>query len=346
MSLDYKNILVTGGSGFIGSNFIHYILNKYEINVFNLDKLTYAGNNNNHIKISKFKNYKFLNGDICDANLVKNIINDHSIDSIVHFAAESHVDKSIEDPYDFLNTNIIGTYNLLRESLEHYKNGNKITFLHVSTDEVYGSLEIDDHAFTETNRFLPNSPYSASKASSDLLVRAWHHTYGLPTLTTNCSNNYGPYQFPEKLIPLIINKAIRFQPLTVYGDGQNIRDWLHVKDHCRGITKVLKSGVYGETYNIGGNNEYSNMEIVHTVCEILEELRPYNNQGHNSKKSYKDLIVFTKDRLGHDFRYSINSSKISSKLGWEPKIGFKNGLRETVQWYLNNQDWVEDIYKK
>lgn len=341
----YKNILITGGSGFIGSNFIHYLIEKSDANIFNLDKLTYAGNNANHIDIEHLKSYKFIEGDINDSGLISKILNDNSIDLIINFAAESHVDRSIDDPKSFLTTNILGTYELLNASLRFYQNGNSIKFIHISTDEVYGSLDKDDLSFTEENRYLPNSPYSASKASSDLLVRSWFHTYGLPSIITNCSNNYGPYQYPEKLIPLVINNAIRYKPITIYGDGSNIRDWLHVKDHCSAILKIAQNGEIGETYNIGGNNEYTNLYIVNKICDILDEIKPIKSESNNNS-SYKDLIVNTKDRLGHDFRYSINSSKLVKNLKWSPKIDFHNGIKDTITWYLANQDWVDSIYKK
>lgn len=344
MNRVYKNILVTGGSGFIGSNFIHHLIEESDANIFNLDKLTYAGNNANHINIEHSKKYTFIEGDIADPYITSKLLNENSIDLIINFAAESHVDRSIDDPRSFLTTNILGTYELLNAALSFHKNGNGIRFLHISTDEVYGSLDKNDPSFTEENRYLPNSPYSASKASSDFLVRSWFHTYGLPSIITNCSNNYGPYQYPEKLIPLTINNAIRKKPITIYGDGSNIRDWLHVKDHCSAIFKIIQSGKIGETYNIGGNNEYTNSFIVNKICDLLDEIKPIEKGSKNS--SYKELIVNTQDRLGHDFRYSINSSKLIETLNWSPSIDFHKGIRDTINWYLANQDWVESIYKK
>lgn len=344
MNRVYKNILVTGGSGFIGSNFIHHLIEESDANIFNLDKLTYAGNNANHINIEHSKKYTFIEGDIADPYITSKLLHENSIDFIINFAAESHVDRSIDDPRSFLTTNILGTYELLNAALSFHKNGNGIRFLHISTDEVYGSLDKNDPSFTEENRYLPNSPYSASKASSDFLVRSWFHTYGLPSMITNCSNNYGPYQYPEKLIPLAINNAIRKKPITIYGDGSNIRDWLHVKDHCSAIFKIMQSGKIGETYNIGGNNEYTNSFIVNNICGLLDEIKPIKKGSKNS--SYKELIVNTKDRLGHDFRYSINSSKLIETLNWSPSIDFHEGIRDTINWYLANQDWVESIYKK
>lgn len=346
MNRKISNVLVTGGSGFIGTNFINLILEEHpKLSIFNFDKLTYASNNENHYKNIELSNYNFIHGDICNKNFIDEIFEKNSIDCVIHFAAESHVDRSIEGPREFLNTNITGTFNLLEASLKQYKNTNNFLFLHVSTDEVYGSLELKDRSFTEKNQYLPNSPYSASKASSDMLVRAWHHTYGLPTLTTNCSNNYGPYQFPEKLIPLTIQNALSNNPITIYGDGKNIRDWLYVKDHCIGILKVLENGELGEVYNIGGNNEFSNIEIVEKICEILDVLSPIN--ACNSKmSSYKELIKYVADRPGHDFRYSIDSSKLQSSLNWKPQTTFEKGIKETVDWYFNNQEWVNSVINK
>jgi dTDP-glucose 4,6-dehydratase len=347
MKRKFKNILVTGGSGFIGTNFIHKILEKNsEIKIYNIDKLTYASNNENHKIIKEnFTNYEFIHGDICNKDFIKDLVGDNSIDCIVHFAAESHVDRSIKQPEEFLKTNIIGTYNLLEAGLAQYDHNKNFVFLHVSTDEVYGSLDIDSKPFTETNQYLPNSPYSASKGASDMLVRAWHHTYNLPTLTTNCSNNYGPYQFPEKLIPLTIFNAINLLPITIYGNGKNIRDWLHVEDHCMGILRVLYEGKLGEVYNIGGNNEYTNIDIVNKICEILDELRPINNYTKDLK-SYNELITYIKDRPGHDYRYAIDSSKLSKNLKWSPKISFEEGIKATVIWYLDNQNWVKSVLNK
>ena len=334
---NFKNILVTGGSGFIGSNFIHNFLeNNPNSNVYNLDKLTYAGNNNNHLKIANNQKYTFVHGDICSKDTVSNLLKDQNIDAIINFAAESHVDRSINGPLDFINTNILGTFNLLQCSLNHFNQTKKLLFVHISTDEVYGSLDIKDDSFTEKNQYKPNSPYSASKASSDHLVRAWHHTFGLPVITTNCSNNYGPFQFPEKLIPLTIINALSNKPIKLYGDGTNIRDWLYVKDHCNAIEAVMKNGVVGDVYNIGGLNEKTNIEIVSLICDILDKIK-------RKKSSYKELITFTDDRLGHDFRYAIDQSKISSELNWTPNETFESGIFKTVKWYIENQRWVEDI---
>ncbi len=344
--IKFKNVLVTGGSGFIGTNFINLLLEEnLELNIFNIDKLTYASNNKNHEANLKSPSYNFIQGDICDRGLLDMVIEENSIDCVIHFAAESHVDRSIEGPEEFLNTNILGTFNLLEASLKQYKSTDNFVFLHVSTDEVYGSLGSKDSSFTEENQYLPNSPYSASKASSDMLVRAWHHTFNLPTLTTNCSNNYGPYQFPEKLIPLTILNALNNQPITIYGDGKNIRDWLYVEDHCIGILKVLKTGKLGEVYNIGGGNEYTNVEIVLKICAILDILSPLN--AKDSKiSSYKELITFVADRPGHDFRYSVNSSKLQKSLNWEPKTSFDIGIKQTVEWYLKNPEWVKSVINK
>lgn len=335
----FKNVLVTGGSGFIGSNFVHnYLANNNDSKVYNLDKLTYAGNNNNHKNILNNERYFFIEGDICSKDTVTKILSEHNIDSIVHFAAESHVDRSIEGPSEFISTNIIGTFNLLECSLKHYKLNENFIFMHVSTDEVYGSLTLADDPFTENTQYSPNSPYSASKASSDHLVRAWHHTFGLPVVTTNCSNNYGPFQFPEKLIPLTIWNAINNLPIKIYGDGTNIRDWLYVKDHCNAIESAMTSGKLGEVYNVGGLNEKTNIEIVNTICTILDELKP-----STSIKSYKELITFTDDRLGHDFRYAIDQTKITNELDWTPDETFESGIVKTVRWYLENQNWIEDL---
>jgi len=332
----FKNILVTGGSGFIGSNFIHnFLANNQDCNIFNLDKLTYAGNNNNHLKILGNPKYKFIQGDICSRNMISNLLKTKNIDAIINFAAESHVDRSIDGPLDFINTNILGTFNLLGCALNHYNKTKELLFIHISTDEVYGSLNNKDAPFNENNRYEPNSPYSASKASSDHLVRAWHHTFGLPVITTNCSNNYGPFQYPEKLIPLTIKNALSNKPIKLYGDGKNIRDWLYVKDHCNAIEAVMKNGLLGEVYNIGGLNEKTNIEIVSAICDILDILKPKNS-------SYKELITFTQDRLGHDFRYAIDQSKISNELGWTPNETFESGIFKTVEWYINNQQWVDD----
>jgi len=339
----YGMILVTGGAGFIGSNFVLDWLCRSGDPVINLDKLTYAGNLENLASLQGNTRHTFIRGDIGDANLVSSLLNEHKPRAVINFAAESHVDRSIHGPDEFIQTNIVGTFHLL-ESVWAYWNGledrakTNFHFLHVSTDEVYGSLEKDALAFKETNRYEPNSPYSASKAASDHLVRAYHHTYGLPVLTTNCSNNYGPYHFPEKLIPLMIVNALAGKPLPVYGDGQQIRDWLYVKDHCSAIRRVLEAGRVGEVYNIGGCNEKPNIEIVHTVCALLDELRP-----RIDGRSYRGQIVYVADRPGHDRRYAIDTSKIEHELGWKPAETFETGIRKTVQWYLENQSWVSNV---
>ncbi len=341
-----KRILVTGGCGFIGSNFIQNVLQKdSSAHIINLDKLTYAGNLMNLASISK-KKYTLVRGDICDKGLVESLFNEYSFQSVVHFAAESHVDRSIDNPSKFIQTNIVGTLNLLEQSKKFIlKTKSKdFKFLHVSTDEVYGSLG-NNGKFLENTPYAPSSPYSASKAGSDHLVRAWNKTYDLPILITNCSNNYGPYQFPEKLIPLMIINAINNKPLPVYGKGDNIRDWLYVLDHCDAILKVLESGEIGQTYNVGGNNEIKNIEVVETICDILDNLIPKSNS-----ESYKKLIHFVQDRPGHDFRYSIDATKLNSKLGWSPKESFKSGLEKTIQWYINNATWwsaiLENTYRQ
>jgi dTDP-glucose 4,6-dehydratase len=333
-----KRLLVTGGAGFIGSNFVRYWLKHHpEDRVINLDALTYAGNPESLEDISGNPNYRFVHGDICDEETVTGIFKAEQIDTVVNFAAESHVDRSILSPAAFIKTNVLGTFSLL-EVARSIWSGDKTTcrFLHVSTDEVYGSLEPGDPAFTEESPFAPNSPYSASKASSDHLVRAYFHTYDLPVLTTNCSNNYGPYQFPEKLIPLIIINALEGKSLPVYGDGKNIRDWLHVDDHCRGIDAVIQKGRLSETYNIGGCNEWTNIDIVKLICERLDELRP----GSTPKS---DLITYVKDRLGHDRRYAIDAGKMKRELNWEPLYTFEKGIEETIRWYLDNQLWWERV---
>ena len=330
-----KTILVTGGCGFIGSNFIKKILQKdSSIYIINLDKLTYAGNLMNLSSISN-KRYTLVKGDICDKRLVESLFNKYNFQSVVHFAAESHVDRSIDGPSDFIQTNIVGTFNLLEHSKKFYfKSKNKnFKFLHVSTDEVYGSLGISGK-FLENSPYDPSSPYSASKAGSDHLVRAWNKTYDLPVLITNCSNNYGPYQFPEKLIPLMIINALNNKSLPVYGKGHNVRDWLYVLDHCDAIYTVLESGEVGQTYNVGGNNEIKNIDVIEAICDILDHLIP-----KGSSESYKKLIHFVKDRPGHDFRYAIDASKLNSKLGWSPKESFESGLKKTIQWYINNKSW-------
>ena len=336
-------ILVTGGAGFIGSNFVIDWLAASDETVVNLDKLTYAGNLQNIAGLDGDARHLFVHGDFGDAALLASLLNAHRPRAVVNFAAESHVDRSIHGPAEFIQTNIVGTFNLL-ESLRAYWGGlagaDKTGFrlLHVSTDEVYGSLAKGEAAFTEEHRHQPNSPYSASKAASDHLVRAYHHTYGLPVLTTNCSNNYGPLHFPEKLIPLMIVNALAGKPLPVYGDGQQIRDWLYVKDHCSAICRVLQAGQPGETYNVGGWNEMPNLDIVHTVCALLDELRP-----RADGKPYHLQIAFVTDRPGHDRRYAIDARKIEQQLGWRPAETFESGIRKTVQWYLDNQAWVANV---
>jgi dTDP-glucose 4,6-dehydratase len=336
-------ILVTGGAGFIGANFVLDWLAQSDETVINLDALTYAGNLQNLASLAGDKRHIFVQGDIGDSTLVDSLLARHRPRAIVNFAAESHVDRSIHGPEDFIQTNIVGTFRLL-ESVRAYWNElqgeakQNFRFLHVSTDEVYGSLVKNDPAFTEINRYEPNSPYSASKAASDHLVRAYHHTYGLPVLTTNCSNNYGPYHFPEKLIPLMIVNALAGKALPVYGDGQQIRDWLYVKDHCSAIRRVLEAGKVGEVYNVGGWNEKPNIEIVHTVCALLDELRPREDSS-----SYREQITYVTDRPGHDRRYAIDASKIERELGWKPAETFETGIRKTVQWYLENQNWVANV---
>ena len=340
-----NKILVTGGSGFIGSNFIHYLINNTDYQrIINLDKLTYAGNNENLINIQQNIRYKFIKGNICDRQCIKKIFQDYSPNKIVHFAAESHVDRSIDGPKDFINTNIVGTSILLEESLSYYNKLKKLSkssfkFHHISTDEVFGSLG-EKGSFVEDSPYDPSSPYSASKASSDHLVRAWHRTFGLPVTISNCSNNYGPYQFPEKLIPLIIINCLSNKSLPVYGKGENIRDWLYVEDHCKAINLILQEGAIGDTYNIGGNNEISNLNIVESICTILDKLKP-----SNSGKSYNQMISFVKDRPGHDFRYAINTTKIKKDLNWEPKETFDSGLTKTIKWYLENENWWKKIQK-
>jgi dTDP-glucose 4,6-dehydratase len=335
-------ILVTGGCGFIGSNFVLQQINSTENKILNLDKLTYAGNLENLSSIEDNQNYEFVQGDICDGNIVSKVLTEFQPNAIVHFAAESHVDRSIDGPMEFVNTNILGTATLINASRKHWQDKNekiknKFRFLHVSTDEVFGSLG-DEGFFTENTPYDPSSPYSASKAGSDHLVRAWHRTYGFPTLITNCSNNYGSFQFPEKLIPLMIANCIDEKPLPVYGEGLNVRDWLYVTDHCDAIYSVLLNGDIGETYNIGGNNEIKNIDIVNNICSILDELKPRNNG-----QSYSDLITYVTDRPGHDFRYAIDATKIKNELEWQPKETFETGIRKTIQWYLENEDWWRKI---
>lgn len=338
-----RPILVTGGAGFIGSNFVLDWIEKESDQVINLDKLTYAGHLGNLASLEKKPRHTFLQGDICDAELVISVLRKHQPRAIVHFAAESHVDRSINNPGEFVRTNVVGTMNLLQQGKLYWESlsddhRSRFRFLHVSTDEVYGTLGPDDPAFTEQTPYAPNSPYAASKAGSDHLVRAWHHTFGFPTLTTNCSNNYGPFQFPEKLIPLVILKALEGESLPVYGDGQNVRDWLYVLDHCDGIRAVLARGTPGETYNIGGSNERRNIDVVTTICDILDELRPDPKIGSRRK-----LITYVKDRAGHDRRYAIDASKIRREIGWTPRTTFEQGIRATVEWYLANLDWVKGV---
>lgn len=336
-------ILVTGAAGFIGSNFVLDWLAQNEEPVLSLDALTYAGNLENLASLEGDQRHRLVHGDIGNSALVLRLLSEHRPRAVVNFAAESHVDRSIHGPEDFINTNIVGTFHLL-ECVRVYWNGleasakPKFRFLHVSTDEVYGSLASDEPAFRETNRYQPNSPYSASKAASDHLVRAYHHTYGLPVLTTNCSNNYGPFHFPEKLIPLVILNALAGKTLPIYGDGQQIRDWLYVKDHCSAICRVLERGIEGETYNIGGRNEKSNLDVVNTLCRILDEVSP-----RTDRKSYNDQIVYVQDRPGHDRRYAIDATKIERELGWMPIESFETGIRKTVDWYLKNQPWVANV---
>jgi dTDP-glucose 4,6-dehydratase len=336
-------ILVTGGAGFIGSNFVLDWLAQSSEPVVNVDKLTYAGNRNNLASLEGDARHHFVRADIADANVIQGLLQAHSVRAVVHFAAESHVDRSIDGPGEFVQTNVVGTFWLL-EAVRHHWQGlepqarSAFRFLHVSTDEVYGSLDSEAPAFTEQHRYEPNSPYSASKAASDHLVRAWHHTYGLPVLTTNCSNNYGPYHFPEKLIPLMIVNALAGKPLPVYGDGQQIRDWLYVKDHCSAIRRVLEAGELGQTYNVGGWNEMANIDIVRTVCALLDEMR-----GRPDGRSYAEQISFVTDRPGHDRRYAMDASKLHRELGWRPEETFATGIRKTVAWYLDHQDWVGNV---
>ena len=336
-------LLVTGGAGFIGSNFVHHWLSQHDETLVNLDKLTYAGNLENLSSLSQDPRHVFVKGDIADTPLVGSLLQQHQPRAVVHFAAESHVDRSIHGPLDFIHTNVVGTAQLL-ESVRAFWSGlaaplqPSFRFLHVSTDEVYGSLAPAAPAFTETHAYEPNSPYAASKAASDHLVRAWHHTYGLPVLTTHCSNNYGPFHFPEKLIPLVIHQALSGKPLPIYGDGMQVRDWLFVRDHCRAIERVMQAGEPGQTYNIGGWNEMPNLEVVQSVCSLLDEQRP-----RPDGKPYADQITFVKDRAGHDRRYAIDARKIQQTLGWQPEESFASGLRKTVQWYLENPEWVAHV---
>lgn len=338
-------LLVTGGAGFIGANFILEWLATSEEAIINLDTLTYAGHLENLASLQENKRHAFVRGDINDGDLVQSLLQKYHPRACIHFAAESHVDRSIDNPNIFIETNVKGTLTLLHESLKYWHslddtNQKSFRFLHISTDEVYGSLDSNASPFTELNKYEPNSPYSASKAASDHLVRAWHHTYGLPVLTTHCSNNYGPYQFPEKFIPLIIMNALAHKPLPIYGDGLNIRDWLYVSDHCSAIRTVLSKGKIGGTYNIGGWNEISNIDIARTVCQLLDEMKP------NPEGTYEKLITFVKDRPGHDRRYAIDARKIEKELGWRPSETFTSGICKTVKWYLEHAAWIASVKNK
>lgn len=336
-------ILVTGGAGFIGSAVIRHIISDTQNSVVNVDKLTYAGNLESLVDVSDNERYAFEQVDICNAEELKRVFAEHKPDAVMHLAAESHVDRSIDGPDEFIQTNIVGTYNILEVTRAYWTSlpenrKQDFRFHHISTDEVYGDLEGTTDLFTETTSYAPSSPYSASKASSDHLVRAWQRTYGLPTIITNCSNNYGPYHFPEKLIPLVILNALDGKPLPIYGKGDQIRDWLYVEDHARALYKVVTEGVIGETYNIGGHNEKQNIEVVKTICQILDELHPKANE-----QAYESLITFVKDRPGHDLRYAIDASKIANELNWTPDESFESGIRKTVKWYLNNLEWCRRV---
>ncbi|EOX4457260.1 dTDP-glucose 4,6-dehydratase [Vibrio antiquarius] len=338
-------ILVTGGAGFIGSAVVRHIIRDTQDTVINLDKLTYAGNLESLVDVSDSERYYFEQVDICDRAELDRVFSEHQPDRVMHLAAESHVDRSIDGPAAFIETNVMGTYHLLEAARQYWSSLDEarqsaFRFHHISTDEVYGDLEGTDDLFTETTSYAPSSPYSASKASSDHLVRAWQRTYGLPTLVTNCSNNYGPYHFPEKLIPLMILNALDGKPLPVYGDGMQIRDWLFVEEHARALYKVVNEGEVGETYNIGGHNEKANIEVVKTICALLEELRPDKPAG---VESYESLITYVKDRPGHDVRYAIDATKIAQELGWTPEETFESGIRKTVEWYLNNPQWWQRV---
>ncbi|MFN7565872.1 MAG: dTDP-glucose 4,6-dehydratase [Microcystis sp.] len=340
-----RSIVITGGAGFIGSNFVHHWCENYpEDRVIVLDALTYAGNLNNLGTLKDRKNFRFLQGDICDQALVDELFAGENIDTVAHFAAESHVDRSILGPGAFVQTNVVGTFTLLESFRQHWLSNHqpdKYRFLHVSTDEVYGSLGVDDPAFTETTPYAPNSPYSASKAGSDHLARAYFHTYGMPTIITNCSNNYGSYHFPEKLIPLMCINILLGKPLPVYGDGQNVRDWLYVRDHCQALDTVIHKGKAGETYNIGGNNEVKNIDLVRMLCDLMDELAT-----DLPVKPARNLITFVRDRPGHDRRYAIDASKIRTELGWQPEETVEGGLRKTIQWYLDHRDWWQPLLSK
>lgn len=338
-----RHVLVTGGAGFIGSNFVHYWRQQHpQDRIVVLDALTYAGNRRNLADLEQHPNFRFVEGNICDRPLVQALLQDEAIDIVAHFAAESHVDRSILGPQAFIQTNLVGTFTLLEAVRQYWldeapskpESSHPYRFLHVSTDEVFGSLGPNDPAFCETTPYAPNSPYSASKAGSDHLVRAYHHTYGLPTLITNCSNNYGPYHFPEKLIPLMCINILLGKPLPIYGDGQNIRDWLYVKDHCQALDRVIHQGQPGETYAVGGNNEVKNIDLVHTLCDLMDESAP-----NLPVRPARELITFVKDRPGHDRRYAINAAKLKTELGWIPAVSLQEGLRQTIEWYLTHQDW-------
>jgi dTDP-glucose 4,6-dehydratase len=336
-------ILVTGCAGFIGSNFIHTWFENHEEGVINVDKLTYAGNLENLAAFAQDPRHHFVQGDIGDRALIEGLLSAHKPRAIINFAAESHVDRSIHGPQDFIETNIVGTFNLLESARTYWSNlateqKEAFRFVHVSTDEVYGTLSAKEPPFAETNAYMPNSPYAASKAASDHLVRAWHHTYGLPVITTNCSNNYGPFHFPEKLIPLIIMNALNGKPLPIYGDGQQVRDWLYVQDHTRAIARVLQGGRIGETYNIGGWNEKANIDVVKLICARLDTLKP-----RTDGKPYADQIAYVTDRPGHDRRYAIDARKVERELGWKPSETFETGIQKTIQWYLDNPEWVAHV---
>lgn len=340
-----KRVLVTGGAGFIGSNFIRYLQKvRPETIIYNMDALTYAGNPDNLLHLPYPEKYLFFQGDICDNRLVDRIFRENQIDTVVHFAAESHVDRSIKNPMQFMQTNVIGTVTLLNAAVNHWKNsqaGEHHRFHHISTDEVFGSLSPTENPFSEETPYAPNSPYAASKASSDMIVRSYFNTYHLPVTITNCSNNYGPFQYPEKLIPLMVQNAIHGKPLPIYGDGKQVRDWLFVEDHCEAILQVLENAPAGETYNIGGNNQPYNLEIVKTICEILDELIP-----HSTHKPHFQLVQHVTDRPGHDRRYAMNISKIQRELGWQPRETLQSGLIKTVQWYLEHDEWVDRLIQK